>query len=162
MNTQQKLADALRGLADHADAASTLGRFADGIGSELDALEAAREALAEHDNTPAPPVGPYTVNHAGWNGITIIDAEQKEVARFRYRVPGGSDAATAELVCSLLNQQHATKVAVFVRRGFVEQVAATVPFEYEVIDADEHDQDPDETETARQRWSRVTKGWVCP
>lgn len=44
-----RLATALRNLADQADAASSDGRFADGIGSELTALEDAREALAAYE-----------------------------------------------------------------------------------------------------------------
>lgn len=44
-----RLATALRNLADQADAASSDGRFADGMGSELTALEDAREVLSAHD-----------------------------------------------------------------------------------------------------------------
>ncbi len=48
------LAAALLDLANHADDASTQGRFADGIGGELDALDNARTALAAYEAAPEP------------------------------------------------------------------------------------------------------------
>jgi hypothetical protein len=45
LNNAPRLADALRALRAACENASTLGRFADGIGDELDALENAHAAL---------------------------------------------------------------------------------------------------------------------